>query len=181
MRDLKEKELVKYIREGKIIVYPTDTVYGIGCDAKNSASIQKIREIKNRTDKPFSIIAPSKKWVYENFEISNKNYIEKLPGPYTYILKTKKEGIVSRHASNGITIGVRIPDHKITRYIQKANTPFITTSVNLAGEEPVNDIRKIPRRIERHVDLIIDDGPLSNHVSVLIDLTGEIPRIIKRV
>ncbi len=181
MQDLKEKELVKYIKEGKIIIYPTDTIYGIGCDARNSAAVQKIREIKNRTDKPFSVIAPSKKWIYKNFEVTNKNYIEKLPGPYTYILKTKNEGIVSRHTSNGLTLGVRIPNHKITGYIQKANTPFVTTSVNITGKEPVTDIRKIPRRIERQVDLIVDDGPLSNQVSVLIDMTGEIPRIIRRI
>lgn len=181
MNELKERELIKDIKEGKIIIYPTDTIYGIGCDAKNSQSVQKIREIKNRTEKPFSIIAPSKQWIIENFEVLNKNYIEKLPGPYTFILKTRREGIVSRHASNGATVGIRIPDHKITEVIQKAQTPFVSTSVNLAGEEPVNDLRKIPRRILKFVDLVIDDGTLSNQPSVLIDMTTELPRIIKRI
>ncbi len=181
MNELRERELIKEIKEGKIIIYPTDTIYGIGCDAKNSASVQKIREIKNRTEKPFSIIAPSRQWIYDNFEVENKNYVERLPGPYTFILKTKTEGIVSRHTSNGKTIGIRIPNHKITGMIQKSQTPFITTSINLAGEEPVNDIRKIPKRILRWVDMVIDDGTLSSQPSVIIDMTAEIPRIIKRV
>jgi len=181
MNELKERDLLKEIREGKIIIYPTDTIYGIGCDAKNSHSVQKIREIKGRTEKPFSIIAPSRQWIYDNFEVHNKNYIEKLPGPYTFILKTKREGIVSRHATNGTTIGIRIPNHKITTMIQKAQTPFISTSINLAGEEPVNDIRKIPKRILKFVDLVVDDGTLSNQPSVLIDMTTELPRIIKRI
>lgn len=181
MEELKERELIKYIKEGKIVVYPTDTIYGIGCDATNSSAVRKVREIKNRTDKPLSIIAPSKQWIYDNFEVSNKNYIEKLPGPYTFILKTKREGVVSRHASNGATIGVRIPNHKITWMIQKSRIPFITTSLNLAGEEAINDIRRIPRRMLRQVDLVVDDGQLSKQASVLIDLTSEIPRIIRRV
>jgi tRNA threonylcarbamoyl adenosine modification protein (Sua5/YciO/YrdC/YwlC family) len=179
MNELKERELLKYIQEGKIIIYPTDTIYGIGCDAKNTAAVQKIREIKNRTDKPFSIIAPSRQWIYENFEIKNKNYVEKLPGPYTFILQTKKQGIISHHASNGNVIGVRIPNHKITALIQKAKTPFITTSITSEG--PINDIRKIPGRVLKHVDLVVDDGPLNNQASVLIDMTGDIPRIVKRV
>ncbi|MFH1211061.1 MAG: L-threonylcarbamoyladenylate synthase [archaeon] len=180
MNELKEKDLLKSIQDGKIIIYPTDTIYGIGCDAKNSAAVQKIREIKNRTDKPFSIIAPSKQWVYENFEVTNKNYVEKLPGPYTYLLRTKKQTIVSHHASNGEVMGVRIPDHKITALIQRARTPFVTTSINSGNEEPINDIKKIPKRVMNHVDLVIDDGQLNNQASVLIDLTGEIPRIVKR-
>jgi len=180
LEELRERELVKIIREGKIIVYPTDTIYGIGCDAMNGNAVKKIREIKNRTDKPFSIIAPSRQWIYDNFEVNNKNYIEKLPGPYTFVLKAKKEGIVSHHANNGNTMGVRIPNHKITALIQKAQTPFITTSAQLTGEEPASDVRNISRKILKQVDFIIDGGALNKEGSVLIDLTGEMARIIKR-
>lgn len=181
MEEVKEGEIVKSIKEGKIIIYPTDTIYGIGCDAKNTLAVQKIRGIKNRTEKPFSVIAPSKEWIYENFEINNKNYIEKLPGPYTFIIRTNKAGLVSYHTSSSNILGIRVPNHKITKVIQKAKVPFVTTSVNLAGEPPITDIRKIPKSILKNVDLVIDDGILNNQASVLIDLTGEIPRIIKRM
>jgi len=180
MDELKEKDLLKSIQDGKVIIYPTDTIYGIGCDARNGSAVQKIREIKNRTDKPFSIIAPSKQWIYENFEVNNKNYVERLPGPYTFLLKTKKPGVVSHHTSNGEIMGIRIPDHKVTALIQKGRAPFITTGINSSGDEPINDIKKIPKKVLSHVDLVIDDGILNNQASVLIDLTGEIPRIIKR-
>lgn len=178
--DVKEAELLKYIKEGKVIIYPTDTIYGIGCDAKNTAAVQKIRGLKGRTGKPFSVIAPSKEWVYENFEIRNKNYIEKLPGPYTFVLKMKRAGVVSYHASSSTMLGVRIPDHEITRMIQKARTPFVTTSVSMQGEQPATEVKKIPKKMVNSADLVIDAGVLSNQASVLIDLTGETPRIIRR-
>lgn len=180
IEELNEKEFMEYIKEGKVIVYPTDTVYGIGCDAKNSTAVQKIRSIKGGTDKPFSIIAPSKSWVYENFEVKNKSYIEKLPGPYTFILNALKEGIVSRHAVNGRKMGIRIPDHKMTNLIQKTKTPFVTISAGIGSGETVNDIAKIPKEVLKHVDMVIDAGTLTNHQSVVIDLTEEIPVIVKR-
>lgn len=181
LKKVKEKQITKAIKQGKIIIYPTDTIYGVGCDALNTDSVLRIRMIKERdAEKPFSIIAQSKQWVYKNFDV-NKAYIRKLPGPFTFILRTKKERLVSNHVTNNMNIlAVRIPDHPFTKMIQKAKTPFVTTSVNLSGQPPINDINKIPRRIAKQVDIIIDAGTLSNPPSTIIDLTGKIPRIIPR-
>lgn len=179
--NVREKQLLKAIKQGKIIVYPTDTIYGIGCDALNTDSVLKIRMIKERdADKPLSIIAQSKQWIYKHFDV-NKSYIQKLPGPFTFILRTKKERLVSNHVTNNVNVlAVRIPDHPLTKTIQKAKTPFITTSVNLSGKPPINDVRKIPRKIIKQVDIIIDAGTLSSRPSTVIDLTGNIPRLIPR-
>lgn len=181
LKKVKEKAIIKAIRQGKIIIYPTDTIYGIGCDALNTDSVLRIRMIKGRdAEKPFSVIAQSKQWVYKNFEV-NKAYIRKLPGPFTFILRTKKEKLVSNHVTNNVNIlAVRIPDHPFTKIIQKAKRPFISTSVNISGEPPITDINKIPKRILKQVDIIIDAGPLENRPSTLIDLTGNIARIIQR-
>lgn len=181
LKKAREKKIVKAIKQGKIIIYPTDTVYGIGCDALNPDSVLKIRMIKQRdADKPFSIIAQSKQWIYKNFDV-NKSYVRKLPGPFTFLLRTKKDRLVSNHVTNNMNIlAVRIPDHPFTKIIQKAKTPFITTSVNLSGHPPVTDISKIPRRIAKQVDIIIDAGKLSNRPSTIVDLTGNIARIILR-
>lgn len=181
LEKVKVRELVKAIKQGQIIIYPTDTIYGIGCDALNTESVLKIRMIKNReTDKPFSIIAPSKQWIIKNFEV-NPAYIGKLPGPFTFLLRTKKEKLVSNHVTDNMNIlGVRIPDHPIIKIIQKAKTPFITTSVNQSGEQPITDIKKIPDNILKQVNLIIDAGLLNNKPSMIIDLTGKIARIIQR-
>lgn len=181
LEKVKETSIIKAIKKGKIIIYPTDTIYGIGCDALNTEAILKIREIKERdSKKPFSIIAQSKQWIYNNFE-ANKPYIKKLPGPFTFILRTKKEKLVSNHVTNNTNIlAVRIPDHPFTKIIQKAKTPFISTSVNISGQPPITEINKIPKKITKQVDLIIDAGKLSKKPSTLIDLTGNIARIIQR-
>jgi len=181
LKKAKEKEIVKAIKQGKILIYPTDTIYGIGCDALNTDSVLKIRMIKGRdADKPFSIIAQSKQWIYKNFDV-NKSYIRKLPGPFTFILRTKKEKLVSNHVTNNMNIlAVRIPDHPFIKIIQKAKTPFVSTSVNVSGQPPITNVNEIPKKIAKQVDIIIDAGPLPNNPSTIIDLTGKIARVIPR-
>jgi L-threonylcarbamoyladenylate synthase len=172
-------KVIKAIMTGKIIIYPTDTIYGIGCNALNEASVSKIRDIKERDTKPFSVIAPSKKWIYSNFKV-NKSYIEKLPGPFTFILKPIKKGIVAKNVNLGVnTLGVRIPGHKFTEIIEETKVPFVTTSVNVSGKKPITSIEQIPRKMEKAIDLAIDAGELKNNPSTVIDLTGKIARIVR--
>ena len=83
-------ELKISVVEGKVFLYPTDTVYGLGCDATNSAAVKRIRTIKT-SDHPFSIIAPSKEWILKNMIVKDKKKLDKLPGKYTLIFKMKKE------------------------------------------------------------------------------------------
>lgn len=177
---IKEKKIVKAIKEGKILVYPTDTVYGLGCDATNREAVQKIRMIKQREEKPFSIIAQSKPWIYKNFYV-NKSYVQKLPGPFTFILRTKKDRLVSNAVTdNANVLAVRIPDHQFTKIIQKAKIPFVTTSVNLTGKKPITYPKQIPGSMLKNVDIVIDAGILENNPSTIIDLTGKIARIVIR-
>ena len=80
LTEIKSAQIVKRINAGEVFIYPTDTIYGIGCDATNEGSVKSIRIVKQRFDKPFSVIAPSKQWILKNFE-ANKSFIDKLPGP----------------------------------------------------------------------------------------------------
>ena len=130
-------------------------------------------------DKPLSIIAPNKEWILKNFYV-NKHYIEKLPGPFTFILKLKKTGVVASNVTNNRTLGVRIPNHKFVAKLQKADIAFVTTSVNFSGSEPAKTIDEIPEEIMKNVDIIIDDGKLDNSSSTIIDLTGRIAKIVRR-
>jgi L-threonylcarbamoyladenylate synthase len=179
MKSVKQAEIVKRVKNGEIFIYPTDTIYGIGCNALDEEAVRKIRQIKQRTDKPFSVIAPSKQWLTKNFKVK-RAYVEKLPGPFTYILKPKKKGLLGEDVSSFETIGVRIPDHPFTKMLQKAKVPFITTSVNITGEEAAIDLARVSPLITEQVDLIIDDGILNNRHSTVLDLTGSLPKIIRK-
>jgi L-threonylcarbamoyladenylate synthase len=168
--------LSKEILAGKILIYPTDTIYGIGCNALDENAVNKIKEIKSRDkDKPMSVIAPSKQWIKENcFIDEGLDTDQYLPGPYTLILKKKDLNFLSYLSSE--TLGVRMPDNDFCKEIQKANVPFITTSVNLSGEKPANNIFEIKQEIINKVDFVIDAGELSGKPSTLIINGKEIQR-----
>lgn len=167
--------LIGKILNGKIFIYPTDTIYGLGCDATNIQSVEKIRLIKRRDkNKPLSLIAPSTNWIKKNLivDIDLKKY---LPGPYTLILKKKNLNFLN-HVSKTDSLGIRIPKNKFTKIIQKSKVPFITTSVNVSGENPITDLSSLPKKIKELVDIIINQGPLTGKPSTLIINSKEIKR-----
>jgi len=164
----------KKIKKGKILIYPTDTLYGLGCNAKNKKSVEKIREIKGRDNKPFSVIAPSINWIRKHciIDVPLEKY---LPGPYTIILKKKKKKFLS-WVSNTDSLGIRIPDCPFTEEIEKAKVPFITTSVNISGKPSAKRFSDISKKILNQVDLIVKAKNLSGKPSTLI-ING---KVIKR-
>ena len=177
----KEEVIIESIKSGKIFVYPTDTIYGLGCDASDDKAVLKLRRIK-RSKKPFSIIA-SKEWIKKNCYLGRFSpFLEKLPGPYTFILRLKKPAKkkLSKYVNLGKdTIGVRIPAHEFTKIILKARKPFITTSANKSGKKYAKSIQELPFRIRRRC-ILIDAGKIEGKPSIIIDLTGKIPKIIGR-
>jgi len=157
----------KDIKAGKIFVYPTDTIYGIGCDATNKCSVEKIKELKKRdSQKPLSVIAPSLAWIQEHL-IVDFDLSKYLPGPYTVIL-TKKDPYFLEHVCSNDTLGVRIPDCNFSKEVFEANVPFITTSVNVSGEPFAQSIANISQEIIEDVDIVIDEGELQGSPSTLI-------------
>lgn len=174
---------VNEINKGKIFVYPTDTIYGIGCDTTNSGSVSKIYETKKREEKPLSICAPSKDWILENFDFgTNEKEIEKLPGPYTLILKLKNKNSVSKEVNKRLdqSIGVRLIDNWFFEIISKSQKPFVSTSLNISGEPNIISIDKIPKEIYEKLDYIIDDGEKLGNPSTIVDLRENEVKIIKR-
>lgn len=170
--------IVREIREGSVFLYPTDTQYGIGCNATMSKSVRRIRMIKY-TGHPFSVIAPSIEWIYKNMVVVRPDYIEKFPGPYTFIMKMKNRP-VCREVSEKKTLGVRIPNHPFTRLVQEAGVPFVTTSANMSGETPLWNTIGVPAGISKHVDIAIHDDILNNPASTIIDITTKKPRVLRR-
>jgi len=172
--------IIEEIRKGKIFIYPTDTVLGIGCDARNDDSVSKIFEIKKRDNKPFLIIVPNFNWIIRNCDINNDklNFIEnKLPGPYSFILKLKKNNFLTvskKVISDNNTIGIRIPNCDFSRIVEEFGFPFITTSVNISGEKSAVNLNKVDDDILKKVDYVIDGNfNLTGNSSTIYDLTGD--------
>ena len=180
---LRKEDVLKKIKAGAIIIHPTDTIYGIGCNALDSKAVDKIRKMKNRQTMPFSIIAPSKQWIYDNCFITKnvEKWIKKLPGRYTLILKLKNKKAVVKEVNNDWgTLGVRIPKHWFTALVEKAGVPFVTTSANIAGDDFMTSIDDLNPKIKSKVDFIVYEGVKRGRPSNIIDLTKEKPEIIKR-
>ena len=176
-----EKLFLGRIKEGSIFIYPTDTIYGIGCNALHDESVLRIRELKERSKSPFSVIAPSNKWIYTNCEVSEEAaaWVEKLPGPYTLILKKKKDA-VSEYLAPGLdTLGVRIPNHWFSAVVEKLGIPIVTTSANKSGKDFMTSLKDLDEALKKAADFIIYEGEKKGNPSQLVDLTGK-PRLIQR-
>ena len=179
----RKTEILKKINEGKLFIYPTDTIYGIGCNALNKDAVKKIREVKGRPNHPFSIIAPSKEWIHENCVVSReaKEWIEKLPGAYTLVLKLKNKGAVSEEVAPGLdSVGIRMPDHWFTKAVGEINAPVISTSANLVGEDYMTSIDDLHTDIKSKMDFMIYEGDKKGRPSTIVDLTEDKKKIISR-
>ena len=158
------------LKNGGVIVYPTDTLYGFGCDAKNESAIEKINTIKGRKA-PMSVLAPNlaiaAKWM--NIPKHDKNNVlEKLGGPITIIVPVKV-GITSPSITGDKqTLGVRIPDHNFCQKLSEAYpNPITTTSVNRTRQEPLTNPENILSEFSREIDLIIEDGIIEGSGSTI--------------
>ena len=170
------------LKNGGVIVYPTDTLYGFGCDAKNESAIEKINTIKGRKA-PMSVLAPNieiaAKWM--NIPNHDKNIVlEKLGGSTTIIVPVN-DGITSPSITgNNHTLGLRIPDHKFCQKLSKAYpNPITTTSVNRTRQEPLTNPEKILSEFSREIDLIIEDGIIEGSGSTIYNFQDRKLNIIR--
>ena len=180
------KEAASVLEAGGVIICPTDTIYGIGCNALDEKAVKKIFEIKNRPwAKPLPVVVRDTRWVKELAFVDKKHEatFEKIwPGRVTAILN-KKEIIPDIVTSNQKTVGIRIPNHPLIDQLLKLfGYPMALTSANVSGEEPTQDINEIieifSQRLSRQPDLILDVGILpKSEPSAILDLTGEKPKI----
>lgn len=177
------EQIVEMLKLGKLVVYPTDTIYGIAADINNTHALKKVFQVKKRSyDKAVSIcfhdIDQLKDYVYLTNSI--KNVIEKsLPGPYTFLLR-KKDTIDPILTSNSDIVGIRIPDNLISHELTK-NFPITSTSANISNKNTPNNINDINKQLRNNIDIYIDYGVLKNSLpSTIIDLTKNKPIIIRK-
>ena len=159
------------LKKGGVLVYPTDTLYGFGCDAKNEQAIQTINTIKNRSG-PMSVIAPSKDavetWLKLPGSGGKMDVLKKLGGATTVIVPVK-DNIVSKNISgNNQTLGIRIPDHPFCQKLsQNYSNPVTTTSVNRNKQRPLTNPDKIIKEFSHEIQLVIEDGIISETASTV--------------
>src|SRR3989338_1013832 len=181
-------EAVVVLEMGGVIICPTDTLYGIGCNALDEKAVRKIFEIKERPlAKPLPMIVRNIKWAKELAYVGRKNEktLEKIwPGRVTVIL-SKKAIVPHILTSNQKTVGIRIPDHPLTEQLLKLfGYPIALTSANISGQEPANDIFEIIKvfssRLTRQPALVLDLGTLpKSEPSTILDLTTDKPKILR--
>ena len=178
------EQAVEILRDGGLIIYPTDTVYGIGCDITKKAAIERIYRVKGLDkQKPLSFVCSDIKDISKYAKISTSNYRDLrryLPGPYTFILPGTRE-VPKVLLSKQKTVGIRIPDHELTLAIVEAlGNPIISTSVNISEKSFASDPQEFSEYYEGQVDLILDSGPTWAELSSVIDMTDDSAPVVLR-
>ena len=168
------------MRKGAVVIYPTDTVYGIGCDINNSKAVERIARIKNINLKKdhlsficydLSHISDYTKSLDNNtFKVMKRN----LPGPFTFILNANSN-VPKLFKNNKKTVGIRIPNNNIIReLIKELGHPILSTSVHDEDDiiEYTTDPELIYEKFEKHVDIVIDGGYGDNNPSTVVNCTN---------
>jgi tRNA threonylcarbamoyl adenosine modification protein (Sua5/YciO/YrdC/YwlC family) len=162
-----------------IFIYPTDTIYGIGCNALDEKMVGKIRKLKNSAQ-PFSVIVPSKEWIYNNCIVTEEaeEWVRKLPGPYTLLLKLKNKKAVAKNVHNydmngEVILGVRMPNHWFLSLSYVLKLPIVTTSANVTGQNFMTSLEDLDPVLRNNVDYVFYEGPKRGTPSTIVNLAGE--------
>ena len=176
-------EAIKVLADGGVVLYPTDTVYGLGANIFDNSAVKRVFKIKQRSLlKPLSILISDVEAIdlVAKVSLSQKEVINNyLPGPYTFILK--KNPVVPRVVTSGSSyVGVRVPDNDIARSLASI-FPITTTSANVSDDEMLSTPDEILEQLDCDVDFVIDVGELkSKRASMIVDLSDNDIRIIRR-
>jgi tRNA threonylcarbamoyl adenosine modification protein (Sua5/YciO/YrdC/YwlC family) len=168
---------VDVLRAGGVIIYPTDTVYGLGCDITNKAAIERVRRIKGRDKKkPMSFVCADLTHISDYARVSNYAHrILKrcLPGAYTFVLPATRQTPRVLQTKQK-TIGLRIPDHPVPlTLVRELGQPILSTSANYSEQEAITDPWVLEEEFGHQVDLILECGSLPVEVSSVVSLVGD--------
>ena len=176
---------VEVLRDGGVIIYPTDTVYGIGCSVFNTRAIERIYTIKEQErTKPFSFICSDLSHISEYAKVSNSAFRlmkQLIPGPYTFILPASRlKQLPKSLISKRKTVGIRVPNNTICHALIKAlGHPILSASATDRDGTIIPDPDVIKTVYEGRVDLIMNGGPSLLDLSTIIDLTEDQPLVVR--
>lgn len=188
------EQIVDRLRTGAVVLYPTDTVYAIGCDLNSKSAIQRVRQIKQLSnDKPLTFLCSSLSNIANYAVVSDPAYRlmrRLIPGPYTFLLPATKLVPKLVMSPKRRTTGIRVPDHAISQALLNGlGNPIISTSAHLveAGTSINNGNFSLPAKAELFdclnsmVDVIVDNNEEPGYqTSTILDMTGEQPSVVRR-
>ncbi|MFA5508428.1 MAG: L-threonylcarbamoyladenylate synthase [Vulcanimicrobiota bacterium] len=171
------------VENGGILVYPTDTVYGIGCDLENKDALDRLYRLKKIPKrKPLSFICSDLKMVSEYAKVGNSAHSmmrKLLPGPFTFILQATRQ-VPKLMISKQRTVGIRVPEQDFTlELVRRLGRPLVNTSASDSLEEVVSDPDQIEELYPR-ADLMISLGQQRSEASTILDFTGDNPEVIRQ-
>ncbi|MBI2314394.1 MAG: threonylcarbamoyl-AMP synthase [Betaproteobacteria bacterium] len=179
------RQAAAIVRDGGVIVYPTDSCYALGCHIGDKHAVARIRAIRGVDEKHhLTLVCRDLAEIAVYAKVDNRQFRTlkaTTPGSYTFLLQATRE-VPKRLQHPRATIGLRVPDHPVVRaLLAELNEPLLSSTLLLPGDEyPLNDAQEIRERLERQVDLVIDGGPCGLEMTTVVDLTEEVPLVARK-
>lgn len=180
------RRAVELLRAGEVIAYPTDSSYALGCLVGDKAAMERIRRIRRLDDKHnFTLVCRDLSEIATYARVDNtafrllKSYT---PGPFTFIFKATNEVPRRLQHPKRKTIGIRVPDHRVTQaLLDELGEPLMSSTLILPGETlPLNDPEEIRERLEHELGAVIAAGACSPEPTTVVDMTGEVPEVLRQ-
>jgi tRNA threonylcarbamoyl adenosine modification protein (Sua5/YciO/YrdC/YwlC family) len=180
------RQAAEVLRDGGIVVYPTDSCYALGCHLDDRDAVTRIRQIRGLDEHHhLTLMCRDLSEISRYAQVDNSKFRllkNNTPGSYTFILKATKEVPKRLQHPKRSTIGIRVPDHRVAlALLEELGEPMCSSTLILADEgEPLNDAEHIRDLLEKRVELVIDGGAVGIDFTTVIDLTGEVPVLLRR-
>lgn len=177
------RQAADIVRSGGLIAYPTDSCYALGCERANAKGAERLRRVRGIDERHHLTLMCRDIREIARYAIVDDAQFKLLksvtPGSYTFILRARRE--VPRRLTRRKTIGVRVPGHAVAHaLLSELDEPMLSTTLLLPDDEtPLSDAAEIRARLERQLDLIVDGGACGTEPSTIIDLTEELPRVLR--
>lgn len=180
------RQAAEVLREGGVVVYPTDSCYALGCHLDDKDAVTRIRQIRGLDEQHhLTLMCRDLSEISRYAQVDNVQFRllkNNTPGSYTFILRATKEVPKRLQHPKRSTIGIRVPDHLVAlALLEELGEPMCSTTLILPDETgPLNDTSRIRDLLEKRVELIVDSGAVGLDFTTVIDLTGEMPVLLRR-
>lgn len=180
------RQAADVLRDGGVLVYPTDSCYALGCQLGDKNAVARIRQIRQLDEQHhLTLMCRDLSEISHYAQVDNTKFRllkANTPGSYTFILDATKEVPRRLQHPKRSTIGIRIPDHPVAlALLEELGEPILSSTLILPNEEwPLNDAERIRELLEKKVDLVIDGGAVGVDFTTVIDLTGDVPVLLRQ-